>query len=300
VLQPARIEPVALLESLADMLSRTLDQRITIAVHVAPQCPACLADPAQLESALLNVAINARDAMSDGGRLSFDCRPAAPPEALAAELHAGRYIAIAVSDSGCGMPEAVKQRAFEPFFTTKEGGRGTGLGLATVYGFTRQSSGGITLASAEGQGTTVTLYLPPAEGDEPQTDDEALPASARVPPGLRVLLVEDDPEVRAVVGSFLNSLGCTVTARIDAEQSLQVLRAHRSHGLLLTDIALGTGMRGTELAQHARQLQPGLPVLLMTGFSSGVVETPPGSHLLHKPYTRAELARALAKVLGAA
>ena len=166
VLQPRRVDLSALLGSLSDMLRRTLDQRIRIEAVVATDCPPCLADPGQLESALLNIAINARDAMPQGGMLSFSAKPCLElPAALHGELpgaHAQDYVAIAIRDSGSGMPESVKERAFEPFFTTKEAGRGTGLGLSTVYGFAKQSNGGVTLDSAPGEGARFTLTLPAA------------------------------------------------------------------------------------------------------------------------------------------
>ena len=299
VLQPSRVDVGALLGSLAGMLRRTLDQRIGIGLEAAPDCPPCVADPGQLESALLNIAINARDAMPDGGVLSFSCRPVAsvPPE-LRDELpdaDEAAYVAIAISDTGVGMADTVKERAFEPFFTTKEAGRGTGLGLSTVYGFAKQSHGAITLESQVGSGTTATLYLPRFREAEAQVDSDVAPAGL-VSRGVRVLLVEDDPEVRTVVHRFLSSLDCEVTACANGEQALAILSPDARFDLLLTDIALGAGMRGTELA---RQVQHRLPVLLMTGFASTVVETPPGREVLRKPYTRAELARAIARVLAA-
>jgi CheY-like chemotaxis protein len=267
----------------------------------------------QLESALLNVAINARDAMPHGGTLAFACR-AVP--SLPAELDAERgqaeeeheeategYVAISISDTGEGMPEAVKERAFEPFFTTKESGRGTGLGLSTVYGFARQSHGAVSLDSAPGAGTTVTLYLPHVEGPEggvATEEDVDLAASGGVPAGLRVLLVEDDAEVRAVMQRFLASMACETVACADAEEAQRVLAADPGIGLLLTDIWLGAGMRGTELAQAARSLRPGLPVLLMSGYSSDLLDAPRGRELLRKPCTRSELERAMAKALNAA
>jgi PAS domain S-box-containing protein len=300
VLQPSRVDVSALLHSLTDMLQRTLDQRIAITLDAAADCPPCLVDAGQLESALLNIAINARDAMPGRGTLAFSCRAAASvPMQLRAELpdaSAGAYVAIAIADSGVGMSDAIKERAFEPFFTTKEAGRGTGLGLSTVYGFAKQSRGVVTLDSTLGVGTTVTLYLP-----RPGTPEVAPEADAdtarRVPRGLNVLMVEDDAEVRTVMQRFLASLGCRVTACGTGEQALSLLDADAPFELLLTDIALGAGMRGTELAQAAQQRLPHLPVLLMTGFSSGLIETPPGWELLHKPCTRAELARAIAKAL---
>jgi PAS domain S-box-containing protein len=299
VLQPAEVDIAALLRSLTDMLRRTLDQRIVIDLQVAPECPPCMADPGQLESALLNVAINARDAMPAGGRLSFACRAVPVWPELKAELGQAsddRYVSISISDTGSGMPEAVKDRAFEPFFTTKEAGRGTGLGLSTVYGFAKQSRGAVTLDSTLGAGTTVTLYLPVAAGAE-AAEVEA-EGTGSVPPGLRVLMVEDDAEVRAVVQRFLASFGAEVTSSINAEEALGMLQSGAGFDLLLTDIALGTGMRGTELASTARKLRPGLPVLLMSGFASGLFDAPPEFELLRKPYTREELARTIAKVLG--
>lgn len=302
VLQPTIVDTAALLHSLTDMLRRTVDQRIVITLDAEEVL--CMADPVQLESALLNVAINARDAMPQGGTLAFTCRtvPALPTE-LAAEhdtVAEDGYVAISLTDTGEGMSEAVKERAFEPFFTTKESGRGTGLGLSTVYGFARQSHGAIGLQSAPGAGTTVTLYLPRVdiESGAEEAFDAGAPQS--VPAGLRVLLVEDDAEVRAVVQRFLASMGCEVVPCANAEEALGVLASDADIGLLLTDVLLGAGMRGTELADTAHAQRPGLPILLMSGYSSGLLEQPQGRALLRKPCTRAELERAMAKVLSLA
>jgi PAS domain S-box-containing protein len=300
VLQPTVVDTTALLNSLTDMLRRTLDQRIVITLDAEDVL--CIADPGQLESALLNVAINARDAMPQGGKLSFTCRAMARlPMELDAEPTPGEatgYVAISIADTGEGMSEAVKERAFEPFFTTKESGRGTGLGLSTVYGFARQSHGAVALRSAPGAGTTITLYLPRIDAGADDEYEANEPQS--VPPGLRVLLVEDDPEVRSVVQKFLASMGCEVVACTRAEEALDVLASDAGIGLLLTDILLGTGMRGTALAAAAQTRRPGLPVLLMSGYSSGLLAEPQPWELLRKPYTRAELERAMAKVLNAA
>ncbi|MCW7539786.1 PAS domain S-box protein [Aquabacterium sp. A7-Y] len=305
VLQPAPVDVPALLHSLAGLLGRTLDQRIRIEVQAPQDGLSCLADPGQLESALLNIAINARDAMPEGGTLSFACEPIDTlpvplqedrGEATPAASVADGYIAIAVADTGAGMPDAVKERAFEPFFTTKEAGRGTGLGLSTVYGFVKQSRGAVSLDSAPGAGTTVTLYLPSVQAAA--GDQDAAADDSEVPPGLHVLLVEDDAEVRAVVRRFLETLGCRVTACLQAEEALALLSPQAGYELLLSDIALGAGMRGTELARRAQAIMPELPVLLMTGFSSGLLDAPPEWELLRKPYTRGDLARAIVKVLG--
>ena len=307
VLQPTPVDVSLLLNSLADMLRRTLDQRIRIDVEVTPACPPVLADPGQLESALLNIAINARDAMPDGGTLRFRAEPCAElPREIRNEPDAPSapddgFVAISIADTGGGMPDEVRERAFEPFFTTKEAGRGTGLGLSTVYGFVKQSKGAIAIDSVRGAGTTLTLYIPrPQTADVPAIDDAS--ASQVVPKGLNVLLVEDESEVRAVVRTFLDMLGCTVTAASSGEQALLALGQDARFDLLLTDIALGAGMRGTQLAALAQKRLPKMAVLLMSGFSSELLEadrdSPPTWELLRKPYSRDELARAIALVLG--
>ena len=290
VLQPARIDVGAMLHSLADMLKRTLDQRVRIAVDVPAGCPPVLADPGQLESALLNIAINARDAMPEGGALSFSAR-----------ANADSTVSLAVSDSGSGMPDEVRERAFEPFFTTKAKGRGTGLGLSTVYGFVTQSKGAVELDSAPGRGTTVTMRLPRWRDAEAPADGGDAVAPAALPRHLKLLLVEDEPEVRKVIGTFLGALGVQFTSAVDGEQALAWLESDGDVDLLLTDIALGPGMRGTELARQAQQRDPDLAVLLMSGFAPELLEAdaaqPLPWELLRKPCTREELAAALSRAL---
>jgi PAS domain S-box-containing protein len=297
VLQPARVDVGALLDSLAAMLRRTLDQRIRITVDTAAACPPVRADAGQLEAALLNIAINARDAMRSGGLLSFTAGPGPgrPGE-----------VAIGVRDTGSGMPHEVRERAFEPFFTTKEKGRGTGLGLSTVYGFVRQSGGRIELDSTIGIGTTVTMHLPCWSDATQATIDGKSPAVG-LPPHLHVLLVEDDADVRSVVQGFLDALGCEIEVARSAESALALLMARR-FDLLLTDIALGAGMRGTELARQAQARQPDLAVLLISGFAAEMLDQEPWREgardsgklpweLLRKPFSREELMRALARAL---
>jgi PAS domain S-box-containing protein len=308
VLQPSQVDAGGMLHSLAGMLRRTLDQRIRIEVEVPPGCPPVMADPGQLESALLNIAINARDAMPEGGTLRFSAEPCA---ALPAEVRNALddpsapedgFVALSIADTGTGMPDAVRERAFEPFFTTKEAGRGTGLGLSTVYGFVKQSRGAVAIDSAPGAGTTLTLYIPrPWATAVPGAEDAAV--AEAVPAGLRVLMVEDDAEVRSVVRTFLDTLGCAVTAAASGEQALLALGPEASYDLLLTDIALGPGMRGTQLAAEAQKRFPEMAVLLMSGYSSELLEadrdSPPAWELLRKPYTREELARAITRVIAA-
>ena len=304
-LRPASLDAKALLQSMAGMLRRTLDPSIQIEVQVAGQALAVLADPGQLEAALLNLAINARDAMPAGGSLVFSAGacPSLPADLMDGLDDAGAsgcgFVSIAVTDTGIGMSEAVMTRAFEPFFTTKEPGRGTGLGLSTVYGFARQSSGAVAIDSRVSAGTTVTIYLPRPGLADASVDTAATPA--RVPAGLRVLLVEDDAEVRAVVCSFLQTLGCEVTQAASAEGALQILRPEAAPDLLLTDIALGSGMRGTALATQVQAQLPGLAVLLMSGYAAELLEadrdSPVGWELLRKPFTRQELGQAIARAL---
>jgi PAS domain S-box-containing protein len=307
MLQPRQVDLGALLESLADMLRRTVDQRIRIAVNVATDCPAVLVDPGQLESALLNLAINARDAMPEGGTLRFEAQactdlPSQVKQELAGANGASNtantgYVSVRVADSGAGMPDAVKERAFEPFFTTKELGRGTGLGLSTVYGFVKQSQGAITVDSTLGVGTTLTLYLPQAKEADASASDRTTSSQA-LPVGLKVLLVEDDIEVAAVAFTFLNTMGCIVTEAHTGEQAWRFLESGEHFDLLLTDIALGSGMRGTDLAVQAARLRPQLAVLLTSGFSSELIDadrdSPLSWALLPKPYTRQDLASAVA------
>jgi PAS domain S-box-containing protein len=308
VLQPRRVDMGALLGSLSDMLRRTLDQRIRIEAVVATDCSPCLADPGQLESALLNIAINARDAMPQGGSLSFSARSCNElPAALHGELpgaHAQDYVAIAIRDSGSGMPESVKERAFEPFFTTKEAGRGTGLGLSTVYGFAKQSNGGVTLDSAPGEGTTVTLFIPRMR-ETAVSSQRGERGPSGVPGGLNVMVVEDEPEVLRVVQAFLSGWGCEVTPCSSAEQALALLQLPATQAdLLISDVVLGPGMRGTELATRARALRPELALLLMSGYSSELLDsekapTDASPELLRKPFTRDDLAGAIARAMRA-
>ncbi|KQV92757.1 GAF domain-containing protein [Rhizobacter sp. Root1221] len=304
VLSPSAVDVPAMVQSLADMLRRTLDQRIRLQVHTADTALPCLADPGQLESTLLNIAINARDAMPSGGALSFrvsrcDRLPPALCEPFEiTEADTGGFVSIAIADTGAGMSDAVKERAFEPFFTTKEAGRGTGLGLSTAYGFVKQSRGAVALDSVPGEGTTVTLYLPLAT----TTEEEDTPGRPdTVPPGLRVLLVEDEPEVRAVAVRFLTGFGCHITSCATAEQALLRLDSPEPFDLLLSDIALGAGLRGTDLAREAQARRPHLNVLLVSGFSAELIdmsETAPASwELLAKPYSRQELQHAIARAV---
>ncbi len=307
MLQPTAVDVGALVRSLADMLRRTLDQHVRIAVEVADDCPVALADPVQLEAALLNIAINARDAMPEGGLLRFAADAVGElPVEVADELGDARapaagFVAITISDSGTGMSDEVRERAFEPFFTTKTAGRGTGLGLSTVHGFVKQSRGAIRLDSTPGGGTTVALYIPRVSGTPAGANDEPV-AIDRLPQGLRVLLVEDDLEVCAVVRRFFEGFGAVVTTAPNGEHAMVVLGLTSRFDLLVSDIALGSGMRGTELAEQVQRHLPEIKVLLMSGYSTELLDAdrsaPPAWELLKKPFSRDELAQAALRVLG--
>ena len=309
VLRPTRVEVEPMIRSLTDMLHRTFDQRVEITTRIESPSLVIRVDPGQIESALLNIAINARDAMPGGGRLDFRawrCN-ALPPTArhefdpVALPASGNSYVAISVSDNGSGMASEVRERAFEPFFTTKSQGRGTGLGLSVVYGFVTQSRGAVEIESIRDSGTTMTLYFPSDES-EPAPLVELDPAVTALPLGLRALLVEDDADVRRVTTRMLRSMGCRVTPVASGERALALLDAGRGVDFILSDVALGTGLRGTRVAAEARRRRPGLPVLLMSGFSQELLEPDPGfplNALLSKPFDRSTLARALVRALAA-
>ncbi|MFL6700548.1 MAG: PAS domain S-box protein [Vitreoscilla sp.] len=308
VLQPSSVRVGAMLQSLADMLRRTVGQHIRIEVEAADSELTVMADPGQLESALLNIAINARDAMPQGGLLRFEARAEARSHAQLQAVDSDAstdaapqgYVAITVSDTGSGMSDEVRERAFEPFFTTKAPGRGTGLGLSTVYGFVKQSRGLIEISSAPDKGTRISLLLPRPVLAAPSVA-LAVGAGAGLRTGLRVLLVEDDAEVRAVMQRFLQTLGCAVQVAPSAEHALALVDAGGDMDLLLTDIALGAGMRGTALAAEMQRRRPAVRVLLMSGFSAELLEadrdSPSHWELLPKPCTRQDLAAAIGRVM---
>jgi CheY-like chemotaxis protein len=264
-----------------------------------------MADPNQLESALLNLAVNARDAMPDGGRLTIETANTYLDEAYAAlqqDVLPGQYVMIAVSDTGTGMSAATMEHVFEPFFTTKEVGHGTGLGLSQVYGFIKQSSGHIKIYSELGQGTVVKLYLPRLHDDEhPLADGELEPEAAPGGSGELILVVEDDDNVRTYSTETLRELGYRVLSAANGPAGLDILVRHPSIRLLFTDVGLPGGMTGRQLADQARKLRPDLLVLFTTGYArnaivhGGILD--PGTQLLPKPFTYVALAEKIRAVL---
>ncbi len=295
----------ALVAGMADLVRRTAGPAVTVRVVGSPDPCDALVDPNQLENALLNLCINARDAMPDGGGLTIATGEltVAPDGALTGDLAPGRYATLTVTDTGKGMEPDVLSRAFDPFFTTKPSGQGTGLGLSMIYGFARQSGGHVAIASTLGQGTTVTLMLPRHEGgsvERPQPHGALAPARARA--GEAVLLVDDDATVRLLAAEALSDLGYEVAQAADGASALGVLRSEARVDLLVTDVGLPGGMDGRRLADAAREARPGLKVLFVTGYAEAAVVGDrvlgPGMALLGKPFPMDELANTVRDLLG--
>jgi PAS domain S-box-containing protein len=286
---PKAIDANALVISLEDLLRRTIGERLELEIVAAPDLWCTLCDPNQLESALLNLAINARDAMPDGGKLTITTANA-PVELARAEAPAlapGDYICISVTDTGTGMSAEVVARAFDPFFTTKPIGQGTGLGLSMIYGFARQSNGHVSIDSRPGHGITVNLYLPRHDGVVVADPATVARDDAPVATGETVLVVEDEPVVRAVILEMLLDQGYRALEAEDGPAGLRVLLAEQRIDLLVTDVGL-PGMNGRQLADQARETRPDLKILFITGYAESVAMAEgfllPGMEMITKPF----------------
>jgi signal transduction histidine kinase len=302
--QVVNLNEVAL--GMTEILRRTIGEQITLNASLASDLWDTLADVSETETAILNLAINARDSMPRGGRLIIETNNAPlrdPDAAVAIGVAPGDYVRLSLSDTGSGMPPEVIARALEPFFTTKEPGKGTGLGLATIYGFAQQSGGHVTIVSEVGRGTTVALYLPRKAGEEAAPrlqamDEEKAPAGARA----TVLVVEDNPGVRELTVRRLDALGYTVLTAEDGPAAIAVLGSGRTVDLVFSDVVMAGGMSGVDLARWLREKRPEVKILLSSGFADiAQDEAAAGLNLklLRKPYKQAELARALREVLEA-
>jgi signal transduction histidine kinase len=277
--------------SMGELLQRSLNESIRLDMELDDQLWIAEADPNQLESALLNLVLNARDAMPDGGQLvvkTLNQHLDADFTQAYTNLEPGDYVVLSVQDSGCGMPEAVINRAFDPFFTTKPIGQGTGLGLSMIYGFSKQSRGHVTIDSEVGKGTTVSLYLPRFVGEEvhePRVDTQHAPYAQD---GETVLIVEDDPAVRVLVSAVLSELGYAFVEAADADGAVPILQSSQRIDLLISDVGL-PGMNGRQLAEIGRQIRPDLRVLFITGYAEhaavrgGFLD--PGMQMITKPFT---------------
>jgi PAS domain S-box-containing protein len=296
-LDPKAIDPDGLVSGIADLLRRTVGPGVKVELDLHDDIGSVLCDANELESALLNLCINARDAMPEGGRLMIGTADAELSAADIAEQEGaapGDYVVISVADTGEGMRSEVLERAFEPFFTTKPVGQGTGLGLSQVYGFVRQSGGLVRLESVPGQGTTVRLYLPRQE----QAATTGSPPAAPVPEfatGQTVLLVDDEDGVRGPAAERLRELGYQVLAVADGPAALRLLQAPSRVDLLVTDVGLPNGMNGRQVAEAARERMPTLPVLFITGYAGSVL--PAGVEVIGKPFELDALARRVQAML---
>jgi PAS domain S-box-containing protein len=312
-LAPKTVAVGRLLTRVAQLLQRTLGEAITVETIAPPRLWDAYCDPAQLESAIVNLAVNARDAMPGGGTLTIAAanlsRTGSPQSGLpesglpqsglpdSGELPAGNYVVVSVADTGHGMSAEILQRAFEPFFTTKPEGKGTGLGLSQVFGFARQSGGHVKIESAPGKGTTVRLMLPRAEalGGVDVPEDETVPAGHET-----VLVVEDDAAVRAVAVEMITDLGYATLEASNPDEAAEILRTQQID-LLFSDVVMPGTLTSTELAELARQLQPGIKILFTSGYAENAIvhggRLDAGVNLISKPYKRDQLARKFRQIL---
>ncbi|PWC28400.1 hybrid sensor histidine kinase/response regulator [Teichococcus aestuarii] len=311
-LHPRAVNPDLLATGMTELIRRTVGPEVRVELRLCDGSWPVLCDPNQLEHALLNLAINARDAMPEGGRLAIATRNVhldAAEIAYQEGAQPGDYVEIAVTDTGTGMDEATKARAFEPFFTTKPLGQGTGLGLSQIYGFVRQSYGAVHIDSAVGQGTTLRLYLPRADRQgEHSVAAVPQPAAGRrfaEPAGQGVvLLVEDEAPVRSVSAEYLRELGYRVLEATDGPSALRILYGQEAPqvALMVTDLGLPNGLNGRQVADAARQRWPDLPVLLITGYAGDALKEPlaPGMMLMTKPFELGALAAKVQEMIGKA
>ncbi|MBC2769223.1 hybrid sensor histidine kinase/response regulator [Pusillimonas minor] len=302
-LEPKVIDTNKLVSGIEGLLRRALNEDIDIELVRGGGVWPAEVDPSQLESAILNMAINARDAMPGGGKLTIETANARLDDAYAEshpDVKPGQYVMISVSDTGTGMPAEVIAKAFEPFYTTKPAGKGSGLGLSMVYGFVKQSGGHIKIYSEIGEGTTIRLYFPRA--NPTGIDDAFEPARAVVPGHEHILVVEDDDLVRTHVVTQLKGLGYRVTEAASGQVALDLIKRHNDIDLLFTDVVMPGGMNGRQLADQAMALRPQLKVLYTSGYTENAIvhhgRLDQGVHLLAKPYRRSDLAAKLRKALG--
>jgi PAS domain S-box-containing protein len=303
-LVPQRVDLNRLVGDLHDLVLRTLGPAIEVETVIAGGLWQCEVDPAQLENAILNLAINARDAMASGGRLTIETANARLDDdyaAAEADVEPGQYVQLAVSDTGVGMPPDLIERAFEPFFTTKDVGKGSGLGLSMIYGFVRQSGGHVRIYSEPGEGTTVKIYLPRAGGDAPAADVGRRSLADTAGRGETIMLVEDDDAMRGVAVDMLRDLGYRMRQAGSGAAALALIGTADDIDLLITDVMLPGGIGGRQLADRARALRPGLRVLYMSGYTENAIvhqgRLDDGVELLEKPFRRADLAVKVRRLL---
>jgi PAS domain S-box-containing protein len=305
-LQPRETDINQLIVAAQGLFRRSLGEQIQIEARLEQDAWPALVDPIQLTTALLNLAINARDAMPGGGKLTLETRNVILDESYAAanrEVMPGSYVMIAVSDTGGGIPDAIRDRVFEPFFSTKAVGKGTGLGLSMVYGFVKQSNGHIKIYSEEGHGTTIKVYLPRSSA-QPGQAAGAPPGSAIEGGNETVLIVEDDALVRNYVTTRLRNLGYQTMEAGNATEAIAIAESGARFDLLFTDVIMSGAMNGRQLADEIAKRRPGIKVLFTSGYTENAIvhhgRLDPGVLLLAKPYRNAELARMVRRALTSA
>jgi len=306
-LEPVSLDVNRLVGGMSEMLRRTLGETIAVETVLAGGLWRTLADPNQMESAILNLAVNARDAMPGGGKLTVETMNAHLDDAYVGQqvdVAAGQYVLIAVADTGEGMSAEVRAKAFDPFFTTKSPDKGTGLGLSQVYGFIRQSGGHVAIYSELGHGTTVKLYLPrhgEAAADDERADHLGAWPAEPVGQGQTILVVEDEPLVRRLSVEVLDDAGYQVLAAESGVRAMELLQAHPDIKLLFTDVILGGTMNGRQLADEMLKLSPDVKVLFTTGYTKNAIvhhgRLDEGVHVIVKPFTTGDLLVKVADLL---
>jgi nitrogen-specific signal transduction histidine kinase/CheY-like chemotaxis protein len=290
-LDPRPTEVNALIAGMSEMIQRTVGPSIRLKTVAAADLWPALVDASQLENALLNLCINARDAMPDGGSITVETanRTLDAESARVREMPEGQYLCLSVADTGTGMSAEVIAKAFDPFFTTKPLGQGTGLGLSMIYGFTKQSGGQVRVQSTVGQGTTMCVYLPRYVGETQRNhDDTQSSATPHAKAGETILIVDDEPTVRTLLKDVLNDLGYNLLEAADSVEGLEALRSSAHIDLLITDVGLPGGMNGRQMADAGRQIRPKLKTLFITGYAENSVigngQLGPGMQVLTKPF----------------
>ena len=303
-LAPRAVDVNRLVTAMSELLHRTLGESVAIETVLSDRLWRVYADPNQLENSMINLAVNARDAMPDGGKLTIETTNAHLDndyESEQQDVEPGQYVMLAISDTGTGMTKEIIASAFEPFFTTKEVGQGTGLGLSQVYGFVKQSNGHVKIYSKLGEGTTVRIFLPRLQGEAAVDEDVAISSMPTGDGSEIVLLVEDDEAVRQVNAIMLRELNYAVIEADDGVRAMQIIQIVPNIRLLFTDVGLPGGMNGRQLADAALRLRPDLRVLFTTGYAQGAIVhhglLDPGIALISKPFTAAALAAKVRKLL---
>ena len=303
-LEAELIEPKPLLENLSEMLQRTLGEEIALECHFTDNMPRIRTDPSQLESAILNLAVNARDAMPDGGALTIEGNVVKldGKYAVRNQIKPGEYVQLAVTDTGKGIPADMINQVFEPFFTTKETGKGSGLGLSMVYGFIKQIGGHVSIYSEPGHGTTIRLYLPVDRNNQAKLQRNSNEETSAIEGGNEIILVvEDQADVRDVAAALLKDLGYRVLTAVDGPSGLEMLMSRNDIDLLFTDMVMPGGMSGASLANAARELRPNFPVVFTTGYADAAVlresQIAETGNLVTKPYRRDKLGEKIRRAL---